>query len=109
MPKLYVSNTEERIRLFGSDFLNKFTRVHWATPMVLYPPVVVICLYISYREYTIAPSTGALLFVGGMFVWTLIEYTNRSMVLTHNPTNHLPDQDQTAASSREDAREGVAG
>lgn len=89
MPRLYISNTEEAVRLFRSDFLNRFTRVHWATPMVLYLPVVIVCLYTTFREGDITLVTGTLLFIGGAFVWTFTEYLIHRFVFHYEPSINL--------------------
>ncbi len=43
---LYVSNRNETVRMFESDFMEFFSRVHPATPLVLYLPVVGYMLYV---------------------------------------------------------------
>ncbi len=37
--RLYVSNKNETVRMFESDFMEFFSRVHPVTPLVLYMPV----------------------------------------------------------------------
>ena len=43
----FVSNKDESVRMFQSDFLEKFTHVHPAVPHVLFVPVVVFFLWRS--------------------------------------------------------------
>ena len=44
---LYVSNKNETVRMFDSDFMEFFSRVHPVIPLVLYLPVVGYMLYVS--------------------------------------------------------------
>jgi len=46
-PPLYVSNKNETVRMFESDFMEFFSRVHPITPLVLYLPVVGAMLFVS--------------------------------------------------------------
>ncbi len=45
MERLYVSNKNESVRMFKSDFMEFFSHVHPATPLFLYLPVVGYMLY----------------------------------------------------------------
>ena len=58
--RLYVSNKNETVRMFESDFMEFFSRVHPVTPLVLYLPVVSYMLYVSlwHRQLTIVAVTG---------------------------------------------------
>lgn len=85
MAKNYVSNKDESARLFKSDFLELFTHVHFAVPLIVYVPVVGYFLY----EGSINPAvTGVLffgLFFGGLMVWTLTEYLLHRFVFHYEP------------------------
>src|SRR5213080_2675559 len=72
--RLYVSNKNETVRMFESDFMEFFTRVHPVTPLMLYLPVVGYMLYVSlwHRQLSIVAATA--LFLLGVLLWTLIEY-----------------------------------
>jgi sterol desaturase/sphingolipid hydroxylase (fatty acid hydroxylase superfamily) len=74
MKKNYVSNSTESTRIFKSDFLESFSRVHWTIPMITYIPVV---LFFIYRSVFVA-HTPALQFIGmfltGLVSWSLFEY-----------------------------------
>lgn len=74
MKKTYVSNSTESTRIFKSDFLESFSRVHWTVPMIAYIPVV---LYFIYRSFFVAHTSGlqfAGMFVVGLVSWSLFEY-----------------------------------
>src|SRR5215471_357509 len=73
-PPLYVSNKNETVRMFRSDFMEFFSRVHPATPLILYLPVVGYMLYVSVWQRQLSISTVAALFLLGILLWTLLEY-----------------------------------
>src|SRR5438046_10729659 len=70
----YVSKKNETVRMFESDFVEFFSRVHPAMPPVLYLPVVAWMLYaaIWQRKLSILAVSG--LFLLGVLLWTLLEY-----------------------------------
>lgn len=59
-------------RLFENPLLDKLSRVHWSTPLVLYGPFVLLLAYLSLKAFNPLVVAGATL--GGYFIWTLIEY-----------------------------------
>jgi sterol desaturase/sphingolipid hydroxylase (fatty acid hydroxylase superfamily) len=59
-------------RLFDNPFLDKLSRVHWSTPLVVYLPVVLALVALSLRSYDASAVLAAA--VLGYFIWTLIEY-----------------------------------
>ncbi len=66
--------SEESPRMFKSNFLDLFSRTHWAAVPLLYVPASAFLIYwsIASAEVTIAVSAG--LFVLGVITWTLTEY-----------------------------------
>ena len=44
MPKNYVSNKDETVRMFKSDFMEAFSRVHFTVPLYIYVPVILVML-----------------------------------------------------------------
>ncbi len=84
MARLYVSNKDESARLFKSDFLEKFTHVHWCVPIILYVPV---SIYFLARAPEAALPTGVLLFLGGILAWTLTEYLLHRFVFHYQPSS----------------------
>src|SRR4029453_10530936 len=83
--RLYVSNKNETVRMFESDFMEFFSRVHPVTPLVLYLPVVSYMLYVSlwHRQLTVIAATA--LFLLGVLLWTLIEYLIHRYVFHYEP------------------------
>lgn len=60
--------------MFETPLIERFSRIHPATPFVFWLPVLA---YLGYRahENGITPATSAALALGGLLVWTLTEYT----------------------------------
>ena len=69
-----VSSKNESPRLFESGFLEFFSKVHPATPMVIFLPTISWLLYLAVgrRGLSIGATIGW--FVLGLLIWTLIEY-----------------------------------
>lgn len=61
-------------RLFQSSFLEMMTKTHPVVVYTMYFPLIIFMLYHGYAHKGIAAGTEALLFTGGMLVWTLFEY-----------------------------------
>jgi sterol desaturase/sphingolipid hydroxylase (fatty acid hydroxylase superfamily) len=75
MARRYVSNKNESVRMFESDFLEFFSHVHPATPVVLYLPVIGYMFYLTFWDRNLSVPTGMGLFVLGVLMWTFLEYT----------------------------------
>ena len=89
MAKLYTSNKDESARLFKSDFLEIFTHVHWSVPIILYFPVVIYFLVQAAGSPVIGLWNGIAMFMVGLFVWSLTEYTLHRFVFHYEPTSDL--------------------
>jgi sterol desaturase/sphingolipid hydroxylase (fatty acid hydroxylase superfamily) len=74
MPKNYVSNKDETVRMFESDFMEAFSRVHFTVPLIIYIPVILVMFYLSIAVYHISALNIVGLFIGGIAAWTLAEY-----------------------------------
>jgi sterol desaturase/sphingolipid hydroxylase (fatty acid hydroxylase superfamily) len=61
-------------RMFDSDFLEKLSRIHPATPFVVWGPVLAYTLYRSYARHDLDFAQTLGLFFGGVIFWTLTEY-----------------------------------
>ena len=75
MAKNFVSNKDETVRMFDSEFLEMFSRVHFSVPLFIYLPVAFYFLYRSIFLYELSAVTILSLFILGLAVWTLTEYT----------------------------------
>jgi sterol desaturase/sphingolipid hydroxylase (fatty acid hydroxylase superfamily) len=73
-------------QLFESDFLNFFSRVHPAIPALVFAPVAVAMAWLGADGAIAAPKL-ALLFLGGIGIWTLTEYWLHRLVFHWEPDN----------------------
>ena len=83
MAKRFVSNDDLSARMFRSDVLEKFTKVHPAAPHVIFLPVIGYMLYASTKGVSL--GTTALLFLAGLAIWSFTEYIMHRFVF-HVPT-----------------------
>lgn len=74
MAKNFVSNKDETVRMFKSDFMEALSKVHPSVPVIIYLPVILYMFYLSIFEYSISAVNIIGLFVFGVFIWTLTEY-----------------------------------
>ncbi len=89
MKKLYVSNKDESVRLFESDFLEKFTHVHYLTPVVVFGPVVAYFLYLSVMHPALSILAGFGMLVAGIIAWSFTEYFLHRFVFHYHPTSEF--------------------
>jgi sterol desaturase/sphingolipid hydroxylase (fatty acid hydroxylase superfamily) len=84
-----IDNSPIPIRLFKSNFLEFFTHISPLTIVILYAPVAVYFLIkaISNRGAFSSPVLIPLLFLVGLFFWTLAEYTLHRFVFHFRPRN----------------------
>ncbi|XZF15157.1 sterol desaturase family protein [Chitinophagaceae bacterium MMS25-I14] len=72
MPKNFVSNSKESVRMFKSDFMESLSKVHFSVPLIIYIPVIA---YFTYRALVqISLPAYLLYFAIGIAVWSLAEY-----------------------------------
>src|ERR1700746_2479330 len=89
MNRLYVSNKNETVRMFDSAFMEFFSHVHPATPIVLYGPVIALMLYLAFAHNNLSVVTVLCFFVVGVLTWTLLEYVIHRYVFHYQPTTRL--------------------
>ena len=85
----YVSKKNETVRMFESDLMEFFSRVHPATPLLLYMPVVGYMLYLSLWQQKLSNLVVAGLFVLGILFWTLLEYLIHRYIFHYEPKSRL--------------------
>jgi sterol desaturase/sphingolipid hydroxylase (fatty acid hydroxylase superfamily) len=73
--------------MFQSPWLDRFTRVHPAVPVVLYFPVIVVLFVLGVGEAGFWNSV--LLALGGYAIWTLTEYWLHRVVFHFEPEKGL--------------------
>jgi len=86
---LYVSTKNETVRMFESDFMEFFSRVHPATPLILYLPVVFCMLYVSLWHRQLSAIAVIALFLLGILLWTLLEYLIHRYAFHYEPKTRL--------------------
>jgi sterol desaturase/sphingolipid hydroxylase (fatty acid hydroxylase superfamily) len=92
MARLYVSSKNESVRMFESNFLEFFSHVHPATPLVMYLPVTAFLLFYSFVNRHLSVVMVGALFVAGILVWTLLEYVIHRYVFHYQPKTRLGRQ-----------------
>jgi sterol desaturase/sphingolipid hydroxylase (fatty acid hydroxylase superfamily) len=83
----FVSNSQESTRMFKSDFAEAFSKMHPATPLVIFVPVILFFMYKSIFVFEVDFLHTILLFLGGIFVWTITEYVLHRFVFHYHPTS----------------------
>lgn len=61
-------------RMFESDFIERFSRVHPLVPAAIYLPVVGVSIYLASVVYGVSLGRLGLQLFAGYFLWTLAEY-----------------------------------
>src|SRR6476646_125726 len=84
-PPLYVSTKNETVRMFDSDFMDFFSLVHPATPLLLYLPVVGFMLYVALWRQAFPVFVVVGFFLLGMLLWTLLEYLIHRYIFHYQP------------------------
>lgn len=87
MERKFVSNKDESVRMFSSDYLEIFTKVHFTVPLFLYIPLVSYFLYHAFASTMLGLGTNVSLFVGGMIIWTITEYLMHRFIFHFHPTS----------------------
>lgn len=74
MAKKFVSNKDETVRMFKSDFMESLSRVHPSVPLIIFVPVILYMLYLSIIDFKIGALSIIGLVIFGLFIWTITEY-----------------------------------
>ncbi len=83
--KTYVSNKKETTRMFRSDFMEFFSRVHWTVPLWIFLPIIGIFLYYALNHFSLPAGRVALALLAGLFTWTFTEYALHRFVFHMHP------------------------
>ncbi len=83
MAKNFVTNKDVTVRMFRSDIMEFFSRVHPAIPLIIYVPVIFYFLYRSVFVVQLSFASIFVLIIFGVFVWTLTEYSLHRFVFHH--------------------------
>ncbi|MEN9686287.1 MAG: hypothetical protein RLZZ28_2073 [Bacteroidota bacterium] len=88
MKKNYVSNSEESVRMFKSNFMESLSKVHFSVPLFIFIPAI---FFFGYQSFAggISLVNFALYFLFGLGVWTLTEYVMHRFVFHFHPTSEF--------------------
>ncbi|MDH4045347.1 MAG: sterol desaturase family protein [Gemmatimonadota bacterium] len=92
----YVSNEDETCRMFRSELMERMSHVHPAVPHLLYIPVISVMLFLAGQAGQ-GVAQIALLFVGGVLVWSLLEYVIHRFVF--HPPQWVEDETRAVTAS----------
>ena len=87
--RFYISNKNESVPMFESKFMEFFSHVHPATPVILYVPVIVYMLYRALALGSMSIVTVAGFFLCGVLMWTLLEYIVHRYVFHYEPKTRV--------------------
>lgn len=84
MKKNYISNSTESVRMFKSNFLENFSKVHFAVPLIVYVPVIG---YLIYSSFSLQAGLlyFLLYFLLGLVLWTITEYLLHRYIFHFEP------------------------
>lgn len=85
--RLFVSNRDESVRLFKNNFLEYFSHIHPATPVVVYIPFVLFISYLGLQRTEL--SNFIILVLVGIALWSLFEYLMHRFVFHYHPTTEI--------------------
>lgn len=85
--KNYVSNSQESVRMFKSNFLEGLSKVHYTVPLYIFVPVTIYSTYLAFNA-GIGFIKYTELFILGLFVWTITEYIMHRFVFHLKPNEN---------------------
>ncbi len=62
------------VRIFASDALETMTHISWRLVLAVWVPVILALLAASHRGFGVGLRSAAGLWLGGLVLWTLVEY-----------------------------------
>lgn len=83
--KNYVSNSQESVRMFKSDLLESVSKVHFTVPVFIYLPLVIFLSVQAFVRWNVSVWNFILLFIVGLFIWSLTEYVLHRFVFHFVP------------------------
>ena len=75
--------------MFDSDFMEFFSRVHPAIPLILYLPVIGFMLYVSLWRQGFPVFVVVGFFLLGVLLWTLLEYLIHRYIFHYEPKTRV--------------------
>ncbi len=87
MAKFFISDKDESIRLFKSNFMEFFSKVHFTVPLIIYLPVIGYFLFQSIMAFQLPIIQIVGLVIFGVVIWTITEYALHRFVFHYHPTS----------------------
>lgn len=85
--KFFVSNKDESVRMFRSQFLESFSHIPPILPFVIYVPVVLFFLTMGFLKLSVIETF--LSFLGGILIWTFVEYALHRFAFHYRATSKI--------------------
>lgn len=92
MAKNFVSNKDETVRMFNNNFLESLSRVHPSVPVIIYLPIIAYMLYLAVWQHQLYFFSIAGLFLFGIFIWSITEYTLHRFVFHFKPKSRFGEK-----------------
>lgn len=73
-PKVSTDFKDGKAQIFKNPILENLTKTNPTQNIIVYGLTIVILIYLAIENIGLMPSTVLLLFVSGIFIWTLAEY-----------------------------------
>jgi sterol desaturase/sphingolipid hydroxylase (fatty acid hydroxylase superfamily) len=90
--RAYVSRSRESMRMFESDAMEFLSRVHPATPLLLYLPLIAAAVFFAIAREQLSILSVGLLFLLGIAIWSLLEYLIHRFAFHYKPNSRLGKQ-----------------
>jgi sterol desaturase/sphingolipid hydroxylase (fatty acid hydroxylase superfamily) len=90
--RAYISRSSDSIRMFESDTMEFFSRVHPATPLIIYLPLIAGSVYFALERARLSVLSVTELFALGLAIWTLLEYVIHRYVFHYQPSSRVGKQ-----------------
>lgn len=88
MKRNYISNSEGSIRMFKSNLMEILSKVHFAVPLFIFIPSIIIFIYKDFATGVSLLNFGLYFFIG-LGVWTITEYVMHRFVFHYHPTSEF--------------------
>lgn len=84
----WTKPSDDNLRLFPQDWLERLTVVHWSVPLIVFLPIVA-GLFAWGLKSGISPGASLGLAAGGVLLWSLAEYALHRFAFHYVPTNRF--------------------
>lgn len=92
MPKNFVSNKDETVRMFDNNLFEALSRVHPSVLLIIYVPVIFYVLYLSIWQHQLSALNIMTLIILGIFIWTITEYMLHRFVFHFQPKSKIGEK-----------------